>query len=150
MIGRIFFPFLLLLFALTYGVMAQRFPTMGLQEGFGPGLFPTIITSLIGFFALVEIVRQFAAYRRETLSAGLDWGISLREVANSLIIILCVVAAVLSIPLIGFIAASAILVLILSIVMGMRPLWKSAAISICLAIGLYFVFSEGFGVVFAF
>lgn len=150
MLGRIFFPFLLFLFALTYGLMAQGFPSMGLQEGFGPGLFPTIITSLIGFFALIEAARQIAAYRQTRSTEGIDWGISLREVVNSLIIVLCVIATMLSMPFIGFIASSAILVLILSVVMGMRPLWKSAAVSLLLAIGLYFVFSEGFGVIFAF
>ena len=31
-----------------------------------------------------------------------------------------------------------------------RPLWKSAAVSLFLAVGLYLIFSEGFGVVFAF
>ena len=150
MLGQIFFPFLLFLFAVTYGLMAQGFPAMGLEEGFGPGLFPTIITVLIGLFTLIEVVRQVIAYRRKPSTEGLDWGVSLREVVNSLIVAGCVVAAVSSMPYIGFIAASAILVLILSIVMGMRPLWKSAAVSVSLAIGLYFVFSEGFGVIFAF
>ena len=149
-IGRIFFPFFLFFSAFTYGLVAQRFPTMGLQEGFGPGLFPTIITAIIGLFALIEGLRQIAEYRRSKSTEKADWGISLREATNSLIVIFCVVASVLSMPYVGFIPASAALVLVLSIVMGLRPLWKSAAVSLFLAVGLYLIFSEGFGVVFAF
>ena len=150
MIGRIFFPFFLFLLALTYGLTAQNFPAMGLQEGFGPGFFPTIIMAIIGLFALIEGMRQIAEYRRLKSSQKADWGISFREFTNSLIVVFCVVAAVLSMPYIGFIPACAAMVLVLSIVMGLRPLWKSAAVSLLLAVGLYLIFSEAFGVVFAF
>ena len=77
-------------------------------------------------------------------------GISFREFTNSLIVVFCVVAAVASMPYIGFIPASAAIVLVLSIVMGLRPLWKCVAVSLLLAVGMYLIFSEGFGVVFAF
>ena len=150
MLGRIFFPFSLFLLALAYGLAAQRFPAMGLQEGFGPGLFPTIITSIVGLFALVEGTRQVLRYRRTRAAAGADWGVGFREVSNSVIVVASVVAAVLAMPHVGFVPASAALVLVLSAVMGMRPLWKSVSLSLFLAAGLYLIFSEGFGVVFAF
>jgi len=51
---------------------------------------------------------------------------------------------------VGFIAAGAGLLLVLSVSMGMRPLWKSAAISALVAAGLFLVFNKGFDVVFAF
>ncbi len=150
MIGRIFFPFFLFLVVIVYGVTAQGFPVMDLQEGFGPGFFPTIIMAIAGLFALIEGVRQIAEYRRLPKQEPSDWGISFREFTNSLIVIACVVGAVVSMPYVGFIPASAVMVLVLSIVMGLRPLWKSAVISLLLAVGLFLVFSEGFGVVFAF
>ena len=150
MLGQIFFPFFLVLVALTYGLAAQRFPPMGLQEGFGPGFFPTIIMAVVGLFALMEGIRQIVDYRRLKSSRKADWGISFREFTNSLIVVFCVVAAVLSMPYIGFIPASAAIVLVLSIVMGLRPLWKCVAVSLLLAVGMYLIFSEAFGVVFAF
>ncbi len=150
MLGRIFFPFFLFFLALAYGLAAQNFPAMGLQEGFGPGFVPTIIMSIVGLFALIEGVRQYLEYRRTKATEGLDWGVSPREFSNSVIVIVSVVGAVLAMPHVGFIPASAAMVLVLSIVMGLRPLWKSISLSLLLAVGLYLVFSEGFGVVFAF
>lgn len=150
MIGRIFFPSLLFFLALAYGLTAQRFPKMGLQEGFGPGFFPTIVTSMVGLFALIEAIRQVLEYRRTRAVAGADWGVSFREISSSVIVVASVVAAVLAMPYVGFILASAALVLVLFIAMGMRPLWKSIPLSLFFAIGLFLIFSEGFGVVFAF
>ena len=123
---------------------------MGLQEGFGPGFFPTIITLIVGLFALIEGARQIANYRRPGSDRSPNWSDGFRELTNSLIVASCVVGSVLSMPYIGFIPASAAMVLVLSIIMGLRPLWKSVAVSLLLSVGLYLVFSKGFGVVFAF
>lgn len=150
MIGRIFFPFLLFAVALTYGFAAQKFPSMGLQEGFGPGLFPTIIASVICIFTLIEGIRQIFAFISRQPGVSINWGVTSREFFNSVIVVLCVVAAVIAMPYFGFVAASTALVFVLSMVMGLRPIWKSVAISFLIAGGLFLVFSEGFGVVFAF
>ena len=145
MSGLILFPFFLLLAALAYGVAAQNFPDMGLQEGFGPGFFPTIIAAVTCLFSLVECARQL---RRSEPDAAP--GEAAHDFLNGFILAGCVVAAVLSMPFIGFVAASAALVLILSITMGLRPLWKSGLVSLLIAAALHLVFSQGFGVLFVF
>ena len=145
--GLILFPLFLLLAALAYGVMAQDFPDMGLQEGFGPGFFPTIVAAIVCLFSLVECARQLIERRSEP---GVAPSGAARDFLSSFILAGCVGAAVLSMPFIGFVAASAALVLILSITMGMRPLWKSVLVSLLIAAALHLVFSQGFGVLFVF
>ena len=147
------------MFAAAYGVWAQGFPMMGLEEGFGPGLFPTVIATIIFVFAAIDAARQFQAYRRRgrgvagrhpSAAGRSTLGVTRQEIASASILVAAIVATVLLMPYAGFVVASAGLVLVLTVAMGMRPLWKCAAVSALVAGGLYLVFAEGFGVIFAF
>ncbi|MBI4458110.1 tripartite tricarboxylate transporter TctB family protein [Candidatus Uhrbacteria bacterium] len=145
--------------AIAYGVVGDNYPAMGLQEGFGPGLFPVIIAGVVAVFAVLETVQNTLILRKIQKApiesgvaavAGPASGVDGHEFISSLVIVTAVVAAVLLMPVIGFVAASAGLLLVLSMVMGMRPLWKSVAISALVAGSLHLIFSKGFDVVFAF
>lgn len=159
MIGRIVFGCCLVVLAIAYGVVGDSYPAMGLQEGFGPGLFPVIIAGVVVVFAALETAQNGLIFRKiqkapvdsgAAAVAGPASGVDGHEIVSSLVIAVAVVVAVLLMPVIGFIAASAALLLVLSVSMGMRPLWKSAAISVLVAASLFLVFNKGFDVVFAF
>lgn len=159
MIGRILFPGAMILSALAYGVTARGFPSMDLQEGFGPGLFPIAVALMVALVAAVEMSRQVFAYRRfkEAPRTGADEeskesmpGVTAREAANSLILVAGVGGAVLLMPYVGFLVASMVLVLGLSLIMGTRPIWKCVLVSVIISVGFYVIFDMGFGVIFAF
>lgn len=159
MIGRIVFGCCLVVVAIAYGVVGDGYPAMDLQEGFGPGLFPVITAGIVVIFAVLETAQNALILRKiqkapvesgAAAAAGPPSGVDGREFVSSLVIAGAVAAAVLLMPLIGFIAAGAGLLMVLSASMGMRPLWKCAAISVVVAAGLFLVFNKGFDVVFAF
>lgn len=156
--ARFLFPAFIALVAIGYGLMAREFPSMPLQEGFGPGLFPGLIAATLGVLAAVEAVSQFLAYRRAGQTAPVsgataetpDRGVNLAELRAVVILVACVIATVWAIPLVGLIPAAAGLVFVLSTAMGTRPLWKSLLISVVTAVLVYVVFAKAFNVVFAF
>ncbi len=146
-IGRILFPSFLLLSAVAYGAAAQNFPHMDLQEGFGPGFFPSIVAAALCLLALAEAARRLVEHlseRGDRPSGGR------RDLLNASLLAGVVVAAVLSMPVVGFVPASTALVFCLSVAMGMRPLWKSALASLLVAVSVHFIFSRGFAVLFVF
>ena len=149
MIGRIFFPAMILVCAGIFGIAAVGFPLMELQEGFGPGLFPKFISITVMVLCAFEITREIAV-AREQGAVKWDWGISRDEAINSGILIVAVVSALLAMPSVGFVIAGTALVMFLSVVMGLRPLWKGLLTSATITISLYWIFSEGFGVIFSF
>ena len=146
-IGRIFFPGIILVSAGIYGIAAVGFPEMELQEGFGPGLFPKLIALVVAVLCVFEIMREVIAGRGQEKSPN-DWGISSHEFVNSAILVVAVVVALILMPHVGFVVAGTALVMFLSVIMGLRPLWKSLVASALITTGLYGVFSEGFGVIF--
>jgi len=158
-IGRIVFGCCLVVAAAVYGIVGAGYPGMGLQEGFGPGLFPVIIAAIVAVFAALETAQNVMTLRKINKApieadavalTGPAFGVNGGEVVSSAVLVVTVLAAVLMMNVVGFVAASAGLLLVLSAVMGMRPLWKSAAVSVLLAAGLFLIFSKGFDVVFAF
>jgi hypothetical protein len=154
MAARIAFPAVIALLAFMYGWIAQGFPSMSLDEGFGPGLFPGVIAAIVGVLALVEVmIQSMSAYRSNGDPALGDIphvSISLRELAATCLLVALVVATVFAIRHIGFIAAASGLVFGLSLAMGMRPIWVSALSSIAVALSAHFIFSGLFGLVLAF
>ena len=157
MIARIIFPATIALLALPYFLIAQAYPEMSLQEGFGPGFFPSIIAAVVGVLALVEALTQLRHYIRERqrgntsgMSLGEHLGIEWREVLGAGLLVVTVAATVLAVPYIGFTAAACALVFVLSIAMGMRPIWLSALVSLLVGVSIHTIFSQVFGLVIAF
>lgn len=157
LIARIVFPFGIAILAVAYGLTAYGLPRMGLQEGFGPGLFPGLIACLVVTLALIEIVSRFVAYRKhqgaipesEATTPDTD-SINIQDFFNVAIIAGAVIATVIAIPLIGFVPAGTAIVFALSIVMGTRPIWKSLVIAFFTSGLVYLIFAKGFNVLFAF
>ncbi|MGI9568368.1 MAG: tripartite tricarboxylate transporter TctB family protein [Desulfobulbia bacterium] len=157
--GQILFPGVISILAIYYGLIAQTYPSMSLEEGFGPGLFPTGIALVVAVLAAVECYRQFSLFRlvkKRSDSAGIQQfeahssEIYLSELLGAGFIIVTVIVTVFAIPFIGFIPASALTIFTLSTFMGTRPIWKSAAIALVTAAIIYLVFAKGFNVIFAF
>jgi len=149
--------------ALGYGTLAIGYPSMTLQEGYGPGLFPLVIAGFLVALGAAEMIRQvsMAQSRRgvqptdsqPTAQPGEDKiGLSPagRDTANILLLVASVVGAVSAIPYVGFVPATAPLVFVLAVLMGLRPVWVSAGVAIATSGIIYLVFSEAFGVIFAF
>lgn len=154
MAARIIFPACIALLALLYGYIAQGYPSMSLEEGFGPGLFPTIVAAIVGALAVAEVIIQSVRATRSNAALSANdlpqVSISLRELVATCGLVLLVVATVFAIRYIGFIAAASALVFALSIAMGVRPIWLSAAASVMVAFTAHFIFSRLFGLVMAF
>ena len=154
MAARIIFPAVIALLAVMYGWIAQGYPSMSLEEGFGPGLFPAIIAAVVGALAVAEVIIQSVrATRSNEQFTGDDLpqvSISLREFVATCGLVLLVVATVIAIRHIGFIPAASALVFVLSTAMGVRPIWLSAAASAVLAFTAHLIFSGLFGLVLAF
>ena len=157
--GSILFPGAVTVFAIYYGWIAQTYPSMSLQEGFGPGLFPTGIAFVVAVLSAIECYRQYSLFRhlkRSSEPTGsqhieIEQGeISLAELLSTGIIIVIVIATVFAIPIIGFVPASALTIFALSTFMGTRPIWKSASIALITATTIYLIFAKGFNVIFAF
>ncbi len=154
MAARIVFPACIALLAFMYGWIAQGFPSMSLDEGFGPGLFPAFIAAIVGVLALAEVLIQSkSASSTNNDPAPSDLprvSISLRELVATCLLVALVVATVFAIRHVGFVAAASGLVFALSLAMGMRPIWASALASIAIALSTHFIFSGLFGLVLAF
>lgn len=153
MIARIIFPATIALLALPYFLIAQAYPEMSLQEGFGPGFFPSIIAAVVGVLALVEALTQLLHYvrdRRRDNAPGATLGIEWREVWGAGLLVAAVVATVLAVPYTGFTVAACALVFVLSIAMGMRPVWLSALVSVLVGVSIHTIFAHIFGLVIAF
>jgi hypothetical protein len=154
MAARIVFPAVIALLAFLYGWIAQGFPSMSLDEGFGPGLFPAFIAATVGVLAVAEVlIQSMSAYRSNIDPAQRDiplLSISLRELVATCLLVALIVATVFAIRHVGFIPAASGLVFALSLAMGMRPVWLSALASIAVALSTHFIFSGVFGLVLAF
>ncbi len=154
MAARIIFPAVIALLAVMYGWIAQGFPSMSLDEGFGPGLFPAFIAATVGVLALAEVVIQSVSASRSNIDPTQRdiplVSISLRELAATCLLVALIVATVFAIRYVGFIPAASGLVFALSLAMGMRPIWVSALSSIAVALSAHFIFSGLFGLVLAF
>ena len=149
MIGQIFFPTVIFVCAGMFGIHATSFPIMELQEGFGPGLFPKLIAVAVMVLCAFEIAREIMVARRQK-KVEMNWGITRDEAINCALLIIAVVTALLAMPYVGFVVAGSALVMLLSIIMGLRPLWKGLLTSVIITTSLYWIFSEGFGIIFSF
>lgn len=154
MTARILFPAFIALLAIPYGLIAEGFPVVSLEEGFGPGLFPGIIAIIIGTLAgmefVVQTVKALSGSPRQPLDDLPRTSVTFRELLASVCLVGAIIAAVLSIRYIGFVAAGSALVFALSLAMGMRPVWLSAICAIAVAATVHLVFSGAFGLVLAF
>ena len=155
MAARIAFPAVIALLAFMYGWIALSFPSMSLDEGFGPGLFPGVIAAIVGVLALAEVlIQSMSAYRSNSSGPAQSdiplVSISLRELVATCLLVVLVVATVFAIRHVGFIPAASGLVFALSLAMGMRPIWVSALASIAIALSAHLIFSGLFGRVLAF
>lgn len=154
MIARILFPAVVAALALAFALVAQSYPSMSLQQGFGPGLFPTILGVAVGALALLETAIQLRRYLRAGHDEGVkqeeEGGLALREAGAAALLVVSVVASILAIPHVGFIPAGAALVFVLSLAMGMRPVWRTALVSLAIAAAIDLVFTKAFGLVMAF
>ncbi len=157
--GSVFFPGAIAIFAICYGLIAQTYPSMSLEEGFGPGLFPTGIAFVVAALSAIECYRQYSQLRLlksrsepvDSQQLEFEYGeISLAELLSTGIIIVTVIATVFAVPFIGFIPASSLTIFALSTFMGTRPIWKSAATALITATTIYLIFAKGFNVIFAF
>jgi energy-converting hydrogenase Eha subunit C len=155
---RVLFPLSILVLAVAYGLAAIGFSRMGLQEGFGPGFFPSAIAAIVALLALWEMLVRVGDYRRQTAKAGegshrLDHPqppLSFGDLTSAGIVSVAVVATVVAIPVVGRVGAGTAMVFALSIVMGTRPLWKGFLIALITTGAIYLAFAKGFKVIFAF
>ncbi len=157
MVARIVFPIAVFVAILVYAWVALGYPAMSLQRGFGPGFFPLIIAFLVAVLAAIEIANQAIALIRrrarsavQTTAVKLDLGVNLRELTYTAILAASVITAVLAIRPLGFVAASAALVGVLTIAMGTRSPWQAIAAGVIASGSIYIIFAKGFGVVLAF
>lgn len=154
----VLFPLAIFVLAVAYGLAAISFPRLGLQEGFGPGLFPSAIALIVAFLALWEILVQVGDYRHQTGKEGVGLHrrghpkppMSFGDLISAGIVILAVIATVFAIPLVGLAVAGTAMVFALSIVMGTRPLWKGFLIALVTTVAIYLTFTKGFNIIFAF
>lgn len=152
------FPLAIFVLAVVYGLIAISFPRLDLQEGFGPGLFPSAIALIVAFLALWEILVQVGDYRHQSRKEGDGLhrlghskpSLSFGDLTSAGMVILAVIATVLAIPLVGLAVAGTAMVFALSIVMGTRPLWKGFLIALVTTGAIYLTFAKGFKIIFAF
>lgn len=154
MAARILFPAVIALLAVTFGWIAYGLPSMSLNEGFGPGLFPMVLGAIIAMLAVAEVVVQSIKARRSNIEVpdqtDPQLSISLREAGATCLLVALIVGAVVAVRHIGFVPAASGLVFALSLAMGMRPIWMTALASIAVALFAHLIFSEVFGLVLAF
>ena len=132
-------------------------PAMPLAAGFGPGFFPAIITGFLVFVSILELIRVFSSHRKSTIEDQANhaaeetfsgWRVAGKDLLATGVLVAGVIGYAVLTPVLGFIPAAILMLVWLSLLMGLKPLWRSVLFSIVAAFGLYLVFHEFFGVSF--
>lgn len=151
MFTRVAIPIVVICVSFSYWQIAQSFPRMSLQAGYGPSFFPTIIAGFVILMASVELASVAAKWliTRTPVADGPAEGATFgADLLAASLLAIGVAAYTLLTPQIGFIAAAATMLFGLSVLMGLRPLWQSGVFSIFASTSLYVIFHKFFGVSF--
>lgn len=152
MLSCIAVPITVFVLACLYWQKASALPSMTLAAGFGPGYFPAIVAGFLVLLAALELFQVVMARRVSACLSGTDRAESAEglpgDIGAAFILLAAVAAYVLLTPVLGFIPAAVLMLLALSVLMGLKPLWRSSLFSVVAAVGLHVVFHEIFGVSF--
>lgn len=151
MFTRFAIPIVAICLSFAYWQIAQSLPKMSLQAGYGPGFFPTIIAGFVILMASLElasVAAQWLSTRTPVADGPAEGATFGADLLAASLLVISVATYTLLTPQIGFIAAAATMLLGLSVLMGLRPLWQSVVFSIFASVSLYMIFHKFFGVSF--